>query len=108
MLRIPVANRPSRIKKPKGSMRANCHAQGPGNKPTATLPPSSGGKGSKLRIINTALICMPNTPIYCMGSPAQEVGPKIIPILATNAQNTAISKFAAGPAAATIAMSRLG
>src|SRR3989344_1076522 len=106
--RMPVASRARRMKNPKGSSRASCQAQGPGSRPTATLPPSSGGIGRRLSIMNTALISIPNNPMYCIGRPTQDWGPSCTPIRATTAQKSAITRFAPGPAAATIAMSRLG
>src|SRR3989344_1676099 len=50
----------------------------------------------------------PRMPVASRARPAQDWGPSCTPIRAITAQKSAITRFAPGPAAATIAMSRLG
>src|SRR5256886_14502838 len=77
-----------------------------GNKPASTLPPSSGGSGSRFNAINTRFTLKPISAIS--KRPALGHGPEGAVAANPIAQSSACRKFDPGPAAATQIMSRFG
>ena len=90
-----------------GSMRANFQARVCGSRLTAMRPPSSGGRGSRLSTISTQLTTMPTLPISESGKVNSLLGISQAS-LSTKAQQKAMNRLAAGPAAATQNMSCFG
>ena len=93
------------MKKPQRSILENATAARKGKRPVSTRPPSSGGRGNRLKTHITTLtstppshILMKNTSLTPAPCSRYSAAPQIKPM----------AKLEPGPASATQTMSRLG
>src|SRR6267143_7075531 len=88
----------SRIGKPKGSRRAYPSARRSGSRLTAIRPPSRGRIGSRFSTMSTMLTVIPASAISIIGRENMLCG-SICATFISKAQPSAMTRFAAGPAA---------
>src|SRR5258708_23222051 len=104
----PNTDNPNAMKRPTGSIFSKRTLRRGGSNAASTRPPSSGGMGNRLNSARTTLLKIPAWAMSVIQRPKVWL-PLIRRIAPSTAHhNTAMKRFAAGPASATTTIARRG